>query len=116
MRVAVVGAKGQLGAAVVNECRSRRDDVTALDRTALDVRDGRGVADVIGRLSPDVIINCSAYNAVDAAEDDPVNALALNALAIRGLARAANTVGAVLVHYSTDFVFDGTEPTPRTET
>jgi dTDP-4-dehydrorhamnose reductase len=116
MRIAVVGAKGQLGAAVVNECRSRHDDVTPLDRTALDVCDGGAVADVMGRLCPDVIVNCAAYNAVDAAEDHPINALALNAFAVRGLARAARTVGAVLVHYSTDFVFDGTDPTPRTET
>jgi dTDP-4-dehydrorhamnose reductase len=116
MRIAVVGAKGQLGAAVVNECRSRRDDVTALDRTALDVCDDRAVADVMGRLCPEVIINCTAYNAVDAAEEHPVTALALNAFAVRGLARAAKKVGAVLVHYSTDFVFEGVEPTPRAET
>lgn len=116
MRIAVVGAKGQLGAAVLNECRTRRDDVTALDRTALDVCDGQAVADVMGRLCPDVIVNCTAYNAVDAAEAHPIHALALNAFAVRSLARAAKTIGAVLVHYSTDFVFDGTEPTPRMET
>jgi dTDP-4-dehydrorhamnose reductase len=116
MRIAIAGAKGQLGAALVNECYRRHDDVMALDRAALDVRDGRVVADVMDGLRPDVIVNCTGYNAVDAAEDHPVDALALNALAVRGLARAANTIGAVLVHYSTDFVFDGTEPTPRTET
>jgi dTDP-4-dehydrorhamnose reductase len=116
MRIAIAGAKGQLGAALVNECRRRHDDVTALDRSALDVRNGRAVADLMDRLRPDVILNCTGYNTVDAAEDHPVDALALNAFAVRALARAANTVGAVLVHYSTDFVFDGTEPTPRTET
>jgi dTDP-4-dehydrorhamnose reductase len=116
MRVAIAGAKGQLGAALVNECHSRHDDVTALDRSALDVRNGRAVADVIDRLRPDVVVNCTGYNAVDAAENHPVDALALNAFAVRGLARAANAVGAALVHYSSDFVFDGVEPTPRTET
>jgi dTDP-4-dehydrorhamnose reductase len=116
MRIAIAGAKGQLGAALVNECRSRHDDVTALDRSALDVRNGRSVADVMNRLRPEVIVNCTGYNAVDAAEDHPVDALALNAFAVRGLARAANNVGAALVHYSTDFVFDGEAPTPRTET
>ena len=115
MRIAIAGAKGQLGAALVNECHSRRDDVTALDRSALDVRNGRAVADVMDRLRPDVVVNCTGYNTVDAAEDHPVDALALNAFAVRGLARAANAVGAALVHYSTDFVFDGVEPTPRTE-
>jgi len=116
MRVVIVGAKGQLGAALVNECHSRHDDVTALDRSALDVRNGRSVADMMDRLRPDVIINCTGYNTVDAAESHPVDALALNAFAVRGLARAANAVGAALVHYSTDFVFDGLASTPRTET
>jgi dTDP-4-dehydrorhamnose reductase len=115
MRIAIAGAKGQLGAALVNECHSRRDDVTALDRSALDVRNGRAVADVMDRLRPDIVVNCTGYNTVDAAEDHPLDALALNAFAVRGLARAANAVGAALVHYSTDFVFDGVEPTPRTE-
>jgi dTDP-4-dehydrorhamnose reductase len=116
MRIAITGAKGQLGAAMVNECRGRHDNVTALDRTTLDVRNGRAVADTMARIQPDVIINCTGYNTVDAAEDHPLDALALNAFAIRSLARAATAVGATLVHYSTDFVFDGVEPTPRLET
>ena len=116
MRIAIAGAKGQLGAGVVNECHRRRDDVTALDRSALDVRNGRAVAELMSRLRPDVIVNCTGYNTVDAAGGHPVEALALNAFAVRGLARAANAVGAVLVHYSTDFVFDGEEPAPRAET
>ena len=116
MRIAIVGAKGQLGAALVHECRSRHDEVTALDRSTLDVRNGRAVAEAMARLVPEVIVNCTGYNTVDAAEEHPVDALALNALAIRALARAANKVGAALVHYSTDFVFDGVAPTPRSET
>ena len=115
MRIAITGAKGQLGAAFVNECHRRHDDVTALDRSSLDVRNGRAVTDLMDRLRPDVIVNCTGYNTVDAAEEQPVDALALNAFAVRGLARAANAVGASLIHYSTDFVFDGTEPAPRTE-
>jgi dTDP-4-dehydrorhamnose reductase len=116
MRIAITGANGQLGAAMVNECRNRHDEVIALDRATLDVRNGSAVADTMTRLHPDVIINCTGYNTVDAAEDHPLGALALNAFAIRSLARAANAVGAAFVHYSTDFVFDGVEPTPRSET
>jgi dTDP-4-dehydrorhamnose reductase len=116
MRIAITGAKGQLGAAIVNECRSRHDEVTALDRATLDVRNGRAVADTMARIHPDVIINCTGYNTVDAAEDHPLEALGLNAFAVRSLARAANAVGAAFVHYSTDFVFDGVEPSPRAET
>src|SRR5438105_11610698 len=116
MRVAIVGAKGQLGAALVDECRRRHDDVTALDRAALDVRDGSAVAEAMARLRPEAIVNCTGYNTVDAAEEHPIDALEINAFAVRSLARAANDVGAALVHYSTDFVFDGVAPTPRSET
>jgi dTDP-4-dehydrorhamnose reductase len=116
MRVVVVGAKGQLGAAVLNECRQRKDEVTALDRAALDIRDDHAVGEAMTRLRPEVIVNCTGYNAVDAAEEHPVEALAVNGFAVRSLARAANGVGAALVHYSTDFVFDGVAPTPRVET
>jgi dTDP-4-dehydrorhamnose reductase len=62
-----------------------------------------------------VIINCAAYNAVDAAEDDPVAALRVNAFAVRTLAGTAQTLGATLVHYGSDFVFDGTASSPYTE-
>jgi dTDP-4-dehydrorhamnose reductase len=116
MRIAIAGAKGQLGAALVNECRRRHDDVMGLDRSALDVRNGRAVAEVMASLGPDIIVNCTGYNEVDAAEEHPIDALALNAFAVRALARAANNVGAALVHYGTDFVFDGMATTPRSET
>jgi dTDP-4-dehydrorhamnose reductase len=116
MRIAIAGAKGQLGAALVTECRQRNDEVTALDRAALDVCNESAVADVMARLRPDVIVNCTGYNMVDAAEEHPIDALNLNAFAVRTLARAASAAGAALVHYSTDFVFDGVETTPRSET
>ena len=115
MRIAVIGARGQLGTAIVNECRSRHDEVMALDRAALDVRDNRAVARLMDELRPEAIVNCTGYNTVDAAEEHPVDALAVNAYAVRSLARAANAIGAALVHFSTDFVFDGVAPTPRTE-
>jgi dTDP-4-dehydrorhamnose reductase len=67
------------------------------------------------RLRPDAIINCTGYNNVDEAEDHPVEALNLNAFAVRALARAAAELDAVLVHFSTDFVFDGTASTPYAE-
>ncbi len=114
MRVAVVGARGQLGAAVVLEC-ARGHEVMAFDKVALDVTDGAAVADAMRRAHPDVIVNCTAYNAVDAAEDHPVDALQTNSLAVRSLARAARAQGSTLVHYSSDFVFDGSGATPYTE-
>jgi dTDP-4-dehydrorhamnose reductase len=114
MRVAVIGARGQLGAAMIEEC-ARRYDVTAFDRKAVDITDPEKVAAAMRQVRPDVIVNCSGYNEVDAAEDHPVEALQVNAFGVRALARAARAHGSTLVHYSTDFVFDGATTTPHTE-
>ncbi len=114
MRIAVVGSAGQLAAAVVSECRVNHEVVT-FSRTELDVCDDRAVATAMDRTRPDVIVNGAAYNDVDGAEGHPVDALNLNAFAVRALAAAARSHRAVLVHYSTDFVFDGSASTPYTE-
>jgi dTDP-4-dehydrorhamnose reductase len=114
VKIAVVGARGQLGAAIVDEF-ARGHDVSPLGRADLDIRDRSAVAEVIDRITPDLVINCAAYNAVDDAEDNPVEALMLNAFAVRTLAREAARVGAAFVHYSSDFVFDGTAGRPYTE-
>jgi dTDP-4-dehydrorhamnose reductase len=68
------------------------------------------------RARPDAIVNGAAFNDVEGAEDRPVDALNLNAFAVRALSRAAQSLGATLVHYSTDFVFDGRAATPYSET
>jgi dTDP-4-dehydrorhamnose reductase len=115
MKVVVVGARGQLGTAMLRECEPRHE-VVALGRQELDAASDAAVAAVMARLEPDVIVNCAAYNDVDGAEDHPVEALSANAFAVRALARAAATHRAVLVHYSTDFVFDGTATVPYRET
>jgi dTDP-4-dehydrorhamnose reductase len=112
-RVLVTGAAGQLGGVI---CELFGDnDVTALTRAELDVTDHDAALRVVGDARPALVINCSAYNQVDAAEDDATSALAVNAFAVRSLARAATEVGATLVHYSTDFVFDGRGAVPYTE-
>lgn len=114
MRVAVVGSGGQLGAAVVHEFRGGHD-VTAFAHADLEITDAAAVHAVLTPLSPDLIVNCAAYNAVDAAEDHPLDALRINALAVRTMARAAAACGARLIHCSTDFVFDGSVERPLTE-
>ncbi len=114
MRVAVLGARGQLGAAIVQEAGARHE-VLPYDHRGLDVTDARAVRAEVVRVRPDVIINCTGYNAVDLAEDEPVAALQVNAFAVRNLARAAEAAGATLVHYSSDFVFDGEADRPYTE-
>jgi dTDP-4-dehydrorhamnose reductase len=114
MRVAVTGARGQLGAALVHEFGAAHD-VTPFGHAQLDVTDDAAVARAFDLLRPEAVINAAAYNEVDAAEDHPVDALNLNSFAPRALANAAERVGAVLVHYSSDFVFDGTASTPYVE-
>jgi dTDP-4-dehydrorhamnose reductase len=115
VNVTVTGAGGNLGGVTVREWRDHGHVVTALTRSDLDVTRPAEVARVIGRLAPEVLINCTAYNQVDAAEDDPGRAMAVNAWAVKSLARAAAAAGAVFVHYSTDFVFDGTLGRPYAE-
>ncbi len=115
MKIAVLGAAGLLGAVTVRHWRDHGHDVTALTRADLDVTNAAQVSDVIVGLGPHVVINCTAYNRVDDAEKEPTPALAVNTWAVRAMARASSTAGAVLVHYSTDFVFDGETDRPYTE-
>lgn len=114
MRVLVAGAAGHLGAAVVEEF-SREHEVRALTRSELDIADTRAVVEAVRVAKPEAIVNCAAYNDVDGAEDQPVRAFAVNAFGVQSLARAAAASGAVFVHFSTDFVFDGETDRPYTE-
>ena len=111
----VTGAAGQLGEAMVAQLEARHE-VVNLGRADLDVADTGRVLATVAAVCPDVIVNCAAYTNVDGAEKDPSAALAANAWSVRALARAAADINAVLVHFSTDFVFDGTTTRPYTET
>ena len=115
MRILVTGAAGLLGAAVTDAFRRHGDEVHASVHAALDIVDSAAVAALVLRLRPDAIVNCAAYNDVDAAESHPVEALQVNAFGVRALAAAARETDALLVHYSTDFVFDGETDRPYTE-
>ena len=113
MRVLITGARGLLGSAVAREFRA--DAVTVLDRQHLDVTDEAAVRAAVDRARPELIVNCAAYNNVDEAETQAQRALEVNAFAVLTLAEAARRSGAVLVHYSSDFVFDGESDRPYTE-
>lgn len=113
MRVVITGSGGLLAAAVAHTFAA--EDVVSLDRAALDITDDAAVQRVVGEAAPDVVINCAAFNGVDAAEDEPVAALAVNAFAVKSLARAAAACSARFVHYSSDFVFDGETERPYVE-
>ncbi len=113
-RVLVTGASGQLASFIV---RAFADlDVVTHTRETLDLTDAAAVGRVMSDTAPAVIVNCAAFNDVDGAELRPIEAFAVNAFAVRSLARAAEGTGATLVHYSTDFVFDGTATEPYAET
>jgi dTDP-4-dehydrorhamnose reductase len=113
VRALVVGSEGQLGRELVSVLAD--EVVWAGDRAEIDVTDGAAVASVVARVGPDVIFNATAYNRVDQAESEPEVALEVNALAPRRLALAAHEHGALLVHFSTDYVFDGRTRRPYRE-
>jgi dTDP-4-dehydrorhamnose reductase len=112
-RLLVTGANGQLAHHIVRTFADHA--VTALDRTMLDIGDPDAVARAVDEIAPGLIINCAAFNNVDGAEDRPLDALAANAFGVRSLALGAQRHGATLVHYSTDFVFDGRASEPYLE-
>jgi len=114
MRILVTGAGGMLGRDMTLELAARRHDVVALTRGDLDIADIGAVRERISALRPDVVVNCAAYTRVDDAERDRERAFATNALGPRNLALACRRVGAVLLHISTDYVFDGGKGEPYT--
>jgi len=115
MTFLITGADGQLGR-LLSGVFAAAGTVVACTRAELDVTNAAQVAAVIGNARPDVVVNCAAFNDVDAAEEQQQRAFDVNAMAVRALARAAREVDAVLVHYGTDFVFDGNSARPYTET
>ena len=114
MKVLVTGAGGQLAHAIVARMQAEHH-VVSLPRAQLDVTRHPDVAAAVTAQRPDVIINGAAYNDVDRAEDEPADAMAVNAFGVRALARAATAVDATFVHFGTDFIFDGRADRPYTE-
>jgi dTDP-4-dehydrorhamnose reductase len=113
--VLVTGADGQLGRAL-REALSPRALVVSTSRKELDLRDADAIRRTVRSLAPRAIVNAAAWTAVDAAEGRRDDAFAINAAAPGVLAEEAARIDAILVHYSTDYVFDGESRTPYTET
>jgi dTDP-4-dehydrorhamnose reductase len=113
VRWLVTGASGMLGQDLVALLRAEGDDVVAAGRSELDVTDPAAVERAVA--GHDVVVNCAAYTAVDAAEGDEPAAFTVNAVAPALLARAARSAGARMVHISTDYVFDGAATSPYPE-
>jgi len=113
--ILLTGKTGQLGSEL-NRLLPKLGEVIAPDRKELDLLDPEKIRQIIRDAKPQLIVNAAAYTAVDAAETDQANALAVNAEAPRLLALEAKKIGAVLVHFSTDYVFDGSTRAPYEET
>lgn len=114
MKLLVTGANGQVGWELARSLMPL-GEVVALDRSRCDLSRPESLAPLVAELAPDVIVNAAAYTAVDKAESEETLATTINGTAAGELARAAKAAGALLVHYSTDYVFDGTKSAPYTE-
>jgi len=113
MKIALIGADGQLGSDLIPALNGR--EVVPLTWPAFDVVKTEEAAGILSKIRPDVVINTAAFHRVDECEDRADMAFAVNAIAVRDLARTCRALGAVLVHFSTDFVFDGEKRSPYLE-
>src|SRR5580693_2156618 len=104
----VFGCRGQLGIELVTVLTERGYQVTGIDRSQVDISDSAQVEQAFAREDPAIVINAAAYNHVDVAEKEPAPAMVANGLAVRNLAMCCRQFDARFVHFSTDYVFDGT--------
>ena len=114
MRVLLFGGDGQVGHAL-QSCGAFADEIIVATRRDCDLTDVNGLRTLMRRVRPDVVVNAAAYTAVDKAESDREMCFAVNATAPAVLAAEARQLGAKLLHYSTDYVFDGSKTTPYVE-
>jgi len=111
----IVGAGGQLGSDLVEVLRESKDEVVPLTRRDLDVTEPLALREKLAEHLPDVIVNCSVYHPVDECESHPERSFAVNATAVRELGLAAKERNAAVVHFSSDYVFDGELGRPYSE-
>jgi dTDP-4-dehydrorhamnose reductase len=116
MKIAVIGADGQLGTDVVKAFAANGDEVVSLTHSDIEISDAGSVSERMTALRPNIIVNTAAMHHVDKCEQDPAKAFAINGLGAKNLALAAKEIGAELMHVSTDYVFDGEKRTPYAET
>ena len=114
MKILLIGALGQLGTDFQRVLAE--EQIVPVDKEDVDVRSGAQVDALVEGHKPELVINCTAFNRVDDCEDDPEPAFAVNAFAVRHIGLACRKAGTPLVHFSTDYVFDGEERRPLRET
>lgn len=115
MKVLITGREGQLVRSLLERGRESGHQLIALGRPDLNLEQAGSAADTVRRVGPDVIVSAAAYTAVDQAEDEPERARQVNGEAPGELAQAAHAIGAPIIHFSTDYVFDGSSPEPYRE-
>jgi dTDP-4-dehydrorhamnose reductase len=115
MKVLITGAGGMLGRDVTTACHARGAEVVALGHAALDISDPGAVDATLAAHRPDAVVNCAAFTDVDGAEDDEAGAMKINDEGAALLAAGAESVGAKIVHPSSDYVFDGSAQRPYVE-
>jgi dTDP-4-dehydrorhamnose reductase len=114
MKILLTGKNGQVGWEL-QRTLATLGDVVAIDRQGMDLANPDSIRSAIRKIRPDLIVNAAAYTAVDKAESEPDLAMAINGIAPGIMAEEAKRLGAAMVHYSTDYVFDGTKTSPYTE-
>jgi dTDP-4-dehydrorhamnose reductase len=115
MRVAIIGAQGQLGQETAQAFTRNGDQVSALGHADIEVSDLDSVTSVLRTLKPELIVNTSAMHQVEKCEQNPTLAFAINAMGPRNIAMLAEELGAMIMHVSTDYVFDGEKQRPYVE-
>ncbi|MFQ5597141.1 MAG: dTDP-4-dehydrorhamnose reductase [Nitrospiria bacterium] len=114
MKVMITGAKGMLAQAFIKHMPADWN-IAAFDKDALDITKREAVRVAVTAVKPEVIINCAAYTQVDTCEEAKARAFSVNGTGPGNMAEAANEAGAYLIHFSTDYVFDGTQHRPYKE-
>jgi dTDP-4-dehydrorhamnose reductase len=116
MKIAVVGADGQLGVDVMNAFSRNGDDVSPLTHADMEISDIDSVSNRMKQLRPQVVVNTAAMHHVENCEREPQKAFAVNGLGARNLSLVSQEIGAAMIHVSTDYVFDGAKQKPYEET
>jgi dTDP-4-dehydrorhamnose reductase len=114
--ILIIGRNGQVSRSLQEVLGVAGHPVMTIGRPEVDLRDPKTLIDAILRERPKIVINAAAYTAVDRAEDEPDDAYTTNAIGAEAAAEAAAQVGAAIIHFSTDYVFDGRNHTPYLET
>ncbi len=114
VRILITGREGQVGGELLRSL-AHLGNITATSRAELDLSSKDSIHAAIRSVRPNLIVNAAAYTAVDKAEAEPELARRINSDAVAALAAEAKTIGAAMIHYSTDYVFDGAKPTPYVE-